>query len=126
MSRGIAIAIAVVEASGQYLVGQRPGVALAGLWEFPGGKVESGEVAAAAAVRECREETGLDVRVLDEYPTHRQDYPHGQLELHFFACRPVDAQQEPALPYRWVEKDELNRLQFPEGNRDLIQHLLKK
>lgn len=52
------IAIAVVQRGEQFLIGQRPlGVALAGLWEFPGGKVLPGESPEAAAVRECQEET---------------------------------------------------------------------
>src|SRR5437764_2006476 len=56
------IAVAVVEKDGHFLVGQRPeGVSLAGLWEFPGGKIEPGESPEAAAVRECLEETGVDV-----------------------------------------------------------------
>ena len=58
------IAIAVVEQHGQFLIGQRPAdVALGGLWEFPGGKVEPGELPVNAAIRECLEETGLVVRI---------------------------------------------------------------
>src|SRR4029079_19393384 len=55
------IAIAIVEHSGSFLVGRRPeGAALAGLWEFPGGKIEPGETAEEAAGREWLVETGLD------------------------------------------------------------------
>jgi mutator protein MutT len=56
----IAVAIAVLEHNGKFLVGVRPpGVPLAGLAEFPGGKIDLGETPEAAAIRECREETGL-------------------------------------------------------------------
>ncbi len=60
----IAVGIGLIARSGRYLVRQRPdGTAMAGYWEFPGGKCEPGEPPEAAVVRECREETGLDVRV---------------------------------------------------------------
>ena len=63
------IAIAVVEHAGRYLIGRRPdGVPLAGLWEFPGGKVQLSETAEQAAERECLEETGLEVAVGEAYP----------------------------------------------------------
>src|SRR4051812_46830278 len=59
------VAIAVVEHDGKSLVGERPaGVALAGFAEFPGGKVEPGESPEAAAVRECIEESGLQVEIV--------------------------------------------------------------
>ena len=121
------IAIAVVEDNGRYLVGQRPAhVPLAGLWEFPGGKVEAGETPEAAAVRECLEETGLIVRVTGAYPQFVQRYDHGQVQLHFFACRPTNSAASPRSPYCWVLRAELATLEFPAGNRGLIQQLLSK
>src|SRR5881275_3042575 len=87
------IAIAVVEHDGRFLVGQRPaGVPLAGLWEFPGGKIEPGESPEAAAVRECLEETGIRVESLFRYPTIVHDYAHDRVELFFIACRPPNPQ----------------------------------
>ncbi|MBI3839784.1 MAG: NUDIX domain-containing protein, partial [Planctomycetia bacterium] len=63
-ARPVEIAVAVVEGDGKFLIGQREtGVPLAGLWEFPGGKVEPGEPAENAAIRECLEETGWLVRI---------------------------------------------------------------
>ena len=67
----ICVAIAVVQHEGRFLVGTRPaGVPLAGLAEFPGGKVHAGEMPADAAARECLEESGLTVCVGEEYPQH--------------------------------------------------------
>ena len=72
------IAIAVVEQDGRFLIGQRPpGVPLAGLWEFPGGKVEPGESPEQAAIRECREEAGIEVTIVGEYPDRMERYSHG-------------------------------------------------
>ena len=117
------IAIAVVEQGDQFLIGQRPeGVALAGLWEFPGGKVEPGEDAAAAAVRECAEETGVTVEVVGQYPPQSESYPHGTVNLRFFACRPV-GQTKPRSPFCWVARSELLHYEFPSGNRNLLNLL---
>ena len=119
------IAIAVVEHEGAFLVGQRPaGVALAGLWEFPGGKIEPGESAEGAAVRECLEETGLSVEPLFRYSDHVEEYDHDRVELCFVACRLASPQQAlPQAPFRWVPREELHNYQFPAGNAGLLEFL---
>lgn len=115
------IAIAVVEQDGRFLIGQRPaGVALAGLWEFPGGKIEPGETPEIAAVRECLEETGLAVEVVGTYPLHDHHYDHGAVRLQFFRCRPFDRLSEPNPPFRWVEREDLTAYEFPRGNDQLL------
>ena len=120
------IAIAVVEHDGRFLIGQRPpGVPLAGLWEFPGGKIEPGETAEQAAVRECREEAGLVVQPNFHYPNAAHDYAHGTVELAFIACGLVNREKvEPQPPFRWVEGKDLRDYEFPAANQALIQHLL--
>jgi 8-oxo-dGTP diphosphatase len=118
------IAIAVVEQDGQFLIGRREaGVALAGLWEFPGGKVEPGETPEQAAVRECREETGLTVAVVGAYERVEHRYAHGDVVLHFFACRPIEAGQTPHARFRWVPADELVHYEFPPANAALVERL---
>jgi 8-oxo-dGTP diphosphatase len=119
------IAVAVVERNGEFLVGQRPpGVPLAGLWEFPGGKVEPGEAPEDAAVRECLEEAGVTITVAAAYGDHDQQYDHGRVRLHFFACRPNSESATPRAPFRWVGRAELAQLEFPVGNRALVRRLL--
>ena len=119
------IAIAVVEHDGCFLVGRRPpGVPLAGLWEFPGGRIEPGETPEAAAVRECLEETGLHVEPRFRYPNQQYDYSHDRVELHFIACQP--AENTTLLPggrFQWIARSELLTLEFPAGNRNLLQIL---
>lgn len=118
------IGIAVVEHGGRYLVGRRPtGVALAGKWEFPGGKLQPGESPAEAAVRECREETGLGVEIVGQFPPHTETYDHGTVELHFFDCRVIN-ESLPTSPFQWIERTSLADLDFPSGNRDLLRILL--
>lgn len=121
------IAVAVVERDGRLLIGEREaGLPLAGLWEFPGGKVEPGETPAAAAVRECREETGLVVRIVDTYPCVDHDYEHAAVRLHFFRCAIVEAERPPAARFRWVEAAELDRYRFPPANAELVARLARQ
>jgi 8-oxo-dGTP diphosphatase len=121
------IAIAVVEHEGCFLIGQRPeGVPLAGLWEFPGGKIQPGETPEAAAVRECVEETGLAVEPRCRYPENIQQYDHGQVELYFIACSLIsEGSSEVQPPFCWVRCEDLNRFEFPSGNAGLLRILSK-
>jgi len=124
MNRPTPIAIAVVQHAGCFLIGRRPdSTELGGLWEFPGGKILVDESPEQAAVRECLEETALDVVVQDEYETQLQVYAHGVVHLHFFDCMPSDPQQQPLVPFRWVKREELSQYEFPEGNRLLLARL---
>jgi len=121
------IAIAVVEQNNHFLIGQRPpGVALAGYWEFPGGKIEPGESPTQAAARECLEETGIQVEVTSCYLTHTETYDHAAVELHFLACHPHTDSAPPKPPYRWIPRERLPDYRFPAGNRLLLAHLLTK
>jgi mutator protein MutT len=118
------VAIAVVEHDGQFLIGQRPpGVPLAGLWEFPGGKIHPGETAQRAAERECLEETGVQVTADGVYFVNEHEYPHGRLELHFIACRVPNPPSNARPPFRWVAREELSRYEFPAANAELLKRL---
>ena len=120
------IAIAVVEFEDRFLIGVRPeGVALAGYWEFPGGKVNREESPADAARRECLEETGLAVEVGAPYPEVVHQYDHDRVRLYFFACRPLKPDETPRSPFRWVPRAELACYQFPDANKELIKFLLQ-
>jgi mutator protein MutT len=122
----VEIAVAVVERDGKFLIGKRPeGVALAGYWEFPGGKLENGESPEAAAVRECREETTLKVRVTGRYCTVDHDYAHGRLRLHFIACAAVDRPVSMPARFRWVSREELSGYKFPPANAQLLSMLMR-
>lgn len=124
------VGIAVVEWHDRFLVGVRAGSGpLAGFDEFPGGKCAVGETPAAAAVRECREETGLEVFPVDLLMDRTFSYPHGELAIQFWLCRPhprvQDQVPESCQGYRWVQRSQLAALRFPEANALLVKQLLK-
>jgi 8-oxo-dGTP diphosphatase len=78
------------------LLAQRPqGKHLALKWEFPGGKVEDGESAEDALVRELREELGCDVRVIDELARSRHTYDRGTIEMIPFVCELTETSPPP-------------------------------
>lgn len=124
MNTHLSVSIAIVEQDGRFLVGRRSDhLPLGGLWEFPGGKIEQGESPRAAAVRECREETGLRVRASHSLLVHQQVYEHATITLHFIACEMCDATQSPQAPFEWIARSELSQLQFPAGNAPLLKLL---
>jgi mutator protein MutT len=122
------VAIAVLQRDEHFLVGVRPvGVPLAGLHEFPGGKVRPGEAPGEAALRECREETGYEAELLHQWLVQVHKYDHGNVELHFFACRPVTEVSDAELAgkgFFWAARRELSQLRFPDGNAEMLALLI--
>jgi mutator protein MutT len=121
----IVVTAAVVEHDDRFLVTRRPrGVHLEGLWEFPGGKCESGEGLSACLEREMREELGTAITVGRELFSTSHPYPDRTVELHFFACS-LQGDPRPLLgqEIRWVTRDELGRLEFPPADGELIERL---
>ncbi len=89
MRRVDVVAAALLDGAGRVLVAQRPaGKSLAGLWEFPGGKIEPGEAPAAALVRELAEELGIEVAEADLHPLTfvAHAYPDFQLLMLLYTC----------------------------------------
>ena len=119
------VVAALNEENGRFLVTRRQeGKHLAGLWEFPGGKIDAGETHAEALVREIREEldVGIDVHELVFTTTHT--YPVVTVALFFYRCvlrgtpRALLGQE-----MRWVPRTELGSLGFPEADAALIEAL---
>ena len=121
------IAVAIVERGEGTLVAKRgKDQHLAGFWEFPGGKIEPGESPADAAIRECREEMGIEVRLVDLFETTEFEYDDRTVTLHFYRCVHLagDPKAMAAGEVRWVSREELAVLDFPPANERVVQRLL--
>ena len=123
----IVVVAAVIEANHRFLVTRRqPGVHLAGLWEFPGGKIGPDEPHVAALRRELREELDAEIDVGEHVYTTMHAYDDRTVELHFYRCtlksepRPLVGQE-----MRWVPREELPTLGFPQADTELIEMLTK-
>lgn len=124
----IVVLAAVIERDGRFLVTRRPAnTHLAGYWEFPGGKCEPGEAHDACLDRELREELGVGARVGREMLTTEHAYPERTVRLHFRQCE-IDGDPRPLVgqEMRWVSRDELQSLQFPEADVELIELLTRR
>lgn len=125
----IPIGIAVVEHDGCFLVGIRGDeTSLVGCAEFPGGKCSPGEDPADCAVRECEEETGLRVAIVELLFRTPYDYAHGLVDLHFYLCCPTNADEtrERHGRFEWIPRAQLGTLGFPAANRPVIELLQKQ
>jgi 8-oxo-dGTP diphosphatase len=121
-------AVALIDPDGRVLIAQRPeGKSLAGLWEFPGGKVEPGERPEQALVRELREELNIDVSESCLAPltfaSHAYDEFH--LLMPLYVCRrwkgEVISNEGQAL--KWVRAKALRDYPMPPADNPLIPHL---
>jgi len=122
----IEVAVGLIHHDGRYLIARRrSGVHLAGFWEFPGGKRESGESLVDCLHRELFEELRIRVDLPVPYQTVRHDYPDRIVELHFFRC---SLEQGEAIPIdcdeiRWVLPQELAQFTFPPADREIVRAL---
>jgi mutator protein MutT len=122
----IRVVAAIIRRGTHLLITRRPSdVHLAGLWEFPGGKVEPGESLSRALEREIREELDVTLDVGGEFFHVAHTYPELTVELHFFDCRILAGDPRPlqVAELRWVLPAELNDYHFPEADRELISRL---
>ena len=121
------VVAAVMERAGLILIGQRkPRGRHALKWEFPGGKVETGEESGAALVRELREELGIEARIGDEIERYDFSYSAGHVtRLIFF--RVTEFTGEPVnldfAQIAWVERRRLPEYDFLEGDVEFVRQL---
>ena len=118
-------AVALIDRDGRILLAQRPeGKSLAGLWEFPGGKVEPGETPEAALIREMKEELGIDTKASCLAPltfaSHSYDDFH--LLMPLFACRRWEGIPAPheGQKLAWVAPNRLRDYPMPPADLPLI------
>ena len=121
-------ACALIDVDGRVLLAQRPaGKPMAGLWEFPGGKVEQGERPEDSLIRELKEELGIVVReaCLAPLTFASHAYPEFHLLMPLYVCRRWDGAVTPREGQRlaWVRPNRLREYPMPPADEPLIAHL---
>jgi mutator protein MutT len=122
----LVVVAAVIEQNDAFLITRRQtGVHLAGMWEFPGGKIDPAETHTEALKREMREELDTDVEVQDLVFQISHDYPDRTVRLYFYRCT-LHGTPTPLLgqEMRWVPRAELAMLGFPPADEELIHRLV--
>ena len=124
----LVVAVALVDAEGRVLIAQRPeGKQLAGLWEFPGGKVLPGETPEACVIRELKEELGLDTAesCLAPLTFASHAYPDFHLLMPLYVCRVwhgfPEAREGQAL--KWLRPREMADVPMPPADKPLVAFL---
>jgi 8-oxo-dGTP diphosphatase len=125
----LVVACALVDVDNRVLIAQRPeGKALAGLWEFPGGKLDAGERPEPALIRELKEELGIDVKeaCLAPLTFASHAYPDFHLLMPLYVCRrwegTVASREGQAL--KWVRAGKLRDWPMPPADEPLIPALI--
>lgn len=125
-SKNIKVAIAVIRKDGKVFIQKRPAKGLmAGLWEFPGGKVEKGEAITSALHRELEEECGLKVKNVKKIRQIKHAYTSFKVDLHCFAADydSGKVRLKAAEDGKWVKVSDLDNYPFPAANVELIAGL---
>ena len=124
----LVVAAALIDADGRVLVAERPqGRALAGLWEFPGGKIGAGETPEAALIRELHEELGIDVHESCLAPLSFASHAYADFHLlmPLYVCRIWKGVATPreGQRLRWVRPNALAELAMPPADKPLVAAL---
>ena len=124
----LVVAVALVDTDGRVLLAQRPaGKSMAGLWEFPGGKVQAGETPEAALIRELKEELGIDVKeaCLAPFAFASHSYDDFHLLMPLYLCRRWDgiAAGREGQQLNWVRPRDMSKYSMPPADVPLVSQL---
>jgi len=124
----LVVAVALIDEDGRILMTKRPeGKSLAGLWEFPGGKMEAGERPETALIRELREELGIEVKAecLAPFTFASHSYPEFHLLMPLYVCRKWVGFPSPreGQEMKWVRPRDMRALPMPPADIPLVAHL---
>ncbi len=124
--RIVEVAAAIIEQKGRFFITQRATGEFAGLWEFPGGKIEPGESPEQALVREIHEELSARIAIDRHVTTVDYDYPAFHLRMHCFLCS-LPRDEKPHLNVhnaaRWVTPAEASDMEFLPADNGIISSL---
>lgn len=124
----IEVVAAILHHNGRYFATQRGYGEFEGWWEFPGGKIESGETPEQALQREIQEELGVDIVVGEKLCVTEHDYPAFHLTMHCYLCTLADGQIElrEHKSAVWLKPQELDTPNWLPADREVVGILSRK
>lgn len=121
----IEVVAAVIYEDGAYFATQRGYGEFEGLWEFPGGKIESGESREVALKREIQEELGVDIAIENLLCTTEYDYPSFHLTMHCYLCNIASGEIElrEHKSARWLTVELLDSVEWLSADLEVVEKL---
>ena len=121
----IEVVAAILHRDGAYFATQRGYGEFEGMWEFPGGKIEPGEIAESALKREIQEELGIDITVDKFLCTTDYDYPSFHLTMHCYLCRIISGEIElrEHKSARWLTAETLDNMEWLPADKEVVEKL---
>ena len=124
----IEVVAAIIQRDGAYFATQRGYGEFEGMWEFPGGKIESGESREVALKREIQEELGVDITIENLFCTTEYDYPSLHLTMHCYLCSVASGEIElrehkSAL---WLTANRLDDVAWLPADKEVVDKLITK
>ena len=126
MTMLLVVAAALVDIDGKVLLSQRPKEKhMAGLWEFPGGKVEEKETFVSALTREIEEELSLKIQVGDKITSIDLKASDKHISVHYFYALILSGEITLNVhsEFKWVERNQLGSFKYIDGDRIVLKHL---
>ena len=125
-SKTVAVTAALLMQAGRILIARRPaGDRLAGAWEFPGGKIESGETPRVCLQRELYEEFGIQARIGSFFDRADYHYDHMTVRLLVYRAEIEDGELKPTAhdAVRWVTPEQMGQFRFAPADRPIVARL---
>ena len=121
----IEVVAAIIHHNGAYFATQRGYGEFEGMWEFPGGKIETGECAESALKREIQEELGVDIVIENLLCTTEYDYPSFHLTMHCYLCSVKSGEIElrEHKSARWLTAETLDSVEWLPADKYIIDEL---
>ena len=121
--RVIEVVAAIIHRDGAYFATQRGYGEFEGMWEFPGGKIESGESREVALKREIQEDLGVDIVIEDLICTTEYDYPSFHLTMHCYLCRITsgDIELREHKSARWLTAETLDSVEWLPADKNIVE-----
>ncbi len=125
--KNIEVVAAIIQDGDKFLATQRGYGEFKGLWEFPGGKIDSGETREEALIREIKEELNCDIKINKFLLTIEYDYPTFHLVMHCYLCELLS---EFTLlehdDYEWLNKTNIRDVKWLEADIEVVDYLLDR